>query len=114
MDPCNYSSKQNCLKGFSCPQGYECCSESKNPSKASPTYGHCVKENTCDFTKGLCSSGYTKSNTFSENFVVKTREGYHDGSSGSCHEKEWKKAFWVLMLILMILGIFVLYLVGKK
>lgn len=111
MDDCNYTNKSNCLKGYTCPQGYECCSESKNTVNAKATFGHCVKNHTCDFSRGICKGINNKiSKETSENFDIYLTETFEDENTGSnenCSDlSSWKRAFWVVFILLGVLLIF--------
>lgn len=104
MDSCNHVNKQNCLRNYQCPDGYECCSEKNNPANAKPTYGHCVQKSTCDYSRGLCTGKNQElPNVTTERFAVFSEERYGDNSDCSKKIRGWKYAFWVVLGICVLL-----------
>lgn len=103
MDSCympNFS-KHACKSDNDCDDTYpQCCTERDNSVKARPTFGMCVKENTCDYKRGICSSGQVYApRTKKEYYTTQTVEGYEGDSDCS----NWKGAFWYLFVIIVLM-----------
>ena len=104
MDPC-YLSGKNCLPHHDCPGSYECCTQTVDHTGKkieNPTFGLCVQSGTCNSSTGLCSSRGT-GRTVTERFAIGTREGF-DG----CACTKWKNAFWMLIVIVLVLMFLIL------
>lgn len=114
MDACympNFS-KCNCAGSCTCPHGYECCQESDNPAGAKATLGICVQPGTCNKKTGHCNSdSIIVPMRHKESFTVNTMEGYY-GDKNNC--KQWKAAFWMLIMIIFLLLICIVTLATRK
>lgn len=105
---CVHPDIRNCQPDQICPEGYECCSENV-PKGGKPTLGICVRANQCDKTRGLPKQSCRDSKyreTFEdhlEHINVYSRENY----GSDC--EEWRKAFWVMFLIMCLIVVAVFY-----
>lgn len=112
MDPCFHDNACNCLKDCSCPAGYSCCTESDNPAKAAPTYGLCVREGTCDKSRGICKSkNPPKSKIYSESFTIRSKEGY-DNNDGQCDS--YRNALIIMTVIVILMLLYILCVMRKN
>jgi len=120
MDSCYYGNGKNCVKDYRCPSQYECCTQlidHDNKPIENPTYGICVKIGRCNTRTGLCNSKSVSrggspdpDNTTTENFVINTIEGY---DNDNCNDN-WKGAFWVLLVMVIVLLFIVFNLVMRN
>jgi hypothetical protein len=111
---CNCRTEDNCP----CPgDGHECCSQ-KVVGK-DPTFGLWMMKGSCDQRTGLPKDAHLhrENKIISEGFVHGSREGYRsyddDEDSDGCDE--WRKAFNVLIVIILvaIIGCSAIYLKSK-
>ena len=92
----------NCVKNpANCPPG-ECCTE---PCE-NPVYGMVCKHGTCNRRTGHCKFRNNSLGSTSENFSVRSHEGYLSEDKPCC--SRWEKAFYILLVISALLGACVL------
>jgi hypothetical protein len=100
--PCVSDKPCNCEKGCSCEDGYECCTQKGNEGRL----GMCVdKKCACNRNLGFPDQKSRRdlspnASKILENFSMVMREGF-DGTSCDC--SDWKNAFFVLILLIIIL-----------
>lgn len=108
----------NCKKDCNCPKGSVCCSE-KVPNNGTPTHGLCCKSGTCT-DGGHCKEVKGDHEGFEllkERIQINSIEEYggdtddtddgdddddNDGDDDKC--RNWHGAFWVLFIVVLILG----------
>lgn len=114
----------NCAKD-PCPDTHSCCFQDTGQS-SKPTLGICVKkdekggESNCDKNRGLpvkgCKDRNNKYNITEsyEKILVKSKEGYNDRDNCDCDD--WKNAFSVLFIIIILLLIIasIFYIKSRK
>lgn len=104
MDSCYATKVHNCIES-ACAPNYECCTQTeddKGNAIKKQTFGLCVKPGTCNKKTGLCKPTGKGGKITMENYTINTIEGYNDDDDDNKCDN-WRNAFWVLILIFLIL-----------